>query len=296
MMNRRGLFATLAMLLTAALLPTAAAAKDFTSDRIAVSVEGKGADVILIPGLSSSPRVWAEMTAALPGYRYHKVQVRGFGGLDKGGNTEGNVAAPVAEEISRYIAEHKLGKVAVIGHSMGGTMAMMLAARHPDQVGKLMVVDMLPFLGAMFGGPQATPETLKPIADQIMAGMRNSPQDAYAKQLEGTIASMVATESMRAPALDDAMKSDRDVSARAYGELVMTNLMPELGKITAPTTVLYVTPKGAPVTDAQMDGFYQASYAPIKGAKLVRVPASAHFIMWDNAPFFQAQVKAFLAA
>lgn len=296
MMNRRGLFATLAMLLTAALLPTPATAKDFTSDRIAVTVEGKGADVILIPGLSSSPRVWAEMTAALPGYRYHKVQVRGFGGLPKGGNTDGNVAAPVADEIARYIAENKLGKVAVIGHSMGGTMGMMLAARHPDRVGKLMVVDMLPFLGAMFAGPQATPESLKPIADQIMAGMRNSPQDAYLKQLEGTIASMVATESMRAPALDDAVKSDRDVSARAYGELVVTNLIPELGKITAPTTVLYVTPTGAPVTDAQMDGFYQASYAPIKGVKLVRVPASAHFIMWDNAPFFQAQVKAFLAA
>lgn len=296
MMNRRGLFATLAMLLTAALLPTPATAKDFASDRIAVTVEGKGADVILIPGLSSSPRVWAEMTAALPGYRYHKVQVRGFGGLPKGGNTDGNVAAPVADEIARYIAENKLGKVAVIGHSMGGTMGMMLAARHPDRVGKLMVVDMLPFLGAMFAGPQATPESLKPIADQIMAGMRNSPQDAYLKQLEGTITSMVATESMRAPALDDAVKSDRDVSARAYGELVVTNLIPELGKITAPTTVLYVTPTGAPVTDAQMDGFYQASYAPIKGVKLVRVPASAHFIMWDNAPFFQAQVKAFLAA
>ncbi|MCR5869439.1 MULTISPECIES: alpha/beta fold hydrolase [unclassified Sphingomonas] len=296
MTNRRGLFAMLTMLCAALLLPGTATAKGFTSDRIAVTVEGKGKDVILIPGLSSSPRVWTEMTAALPGYRYHKVQVRGFGGLDKGGNTDGNVAAPVAEELSRYIAENKLGKVAVIGHSMGGTMAMMLAARHPDQVGKLMVVDMLPFMGAMFGGPQATPETLKPIADQIMAGMKTSAPEAYAAQLKGTIDSMVATESMRAGALEDAMKSDRDVSARAYGELIMTNLMPELSRITAPTTVLYVTPKGAPVTDAQMDGFYKASYAPIKGAVLTRVPASAHFIMWDNAPFFQAQVKAFLAA
>lgn len=296
MTNRRGLFAMLTMLLTAALLPTPASAKGFASDRIVVTVEGQGKDVILIPGLSSSPRVWAEMTAALPGYRYHKVQVRGFGGLDKGGNTDGNVAAPVAEELSRYIAENKLGKVAVIGHSMGGTMAMMLAARHPDQVGKLMVVDMLPFMGAMFGGPQATPETLKPIADQIMNGMKTSAPEAYAAQLKGTIDSMVATESMRAGALDDATKSDRDVSARAYGELIMTNLMPELAKITAPTTVLYVTPKGAPVTDAQMDGFYKASYANLKGAVLTRVPASAHFIMWDNAPFFQAQVKAFLAA
>lgn len=296
MIHRRGLFASLAMLLTAALLPAPAVAKDFTSTRITVTVEGKGKDVILIPGLSSSPRVWKEMIAAVPGYRWHKVQVHGFAGTGKGGNTEGDVAAPVAEEIARYIAERKLGSVAVIGHSMGGTMAMMLAARHPASVSKLMVVDMFPFMGAMFGGPNATPETLKPIADGIMTRLRTAPADAHAKQLETTINSMVATESMRAGALEDSMKSDRDVSARSYGELIMTNLVPELSKITAKTLVLYVSPKGAPVTDAQMDGYYQMSYAPLKGAVLKRVPDAAHFIMWDNAPFFQAEVKAFLAA
>jgi len=158
-----------------------------------------------------------------------------------------------------------------------------------------MVVDMFPFMGAMFGGPNATPETLKPIAEGIMTSMRTAPEDAYAKRLEQTIASMVATESMRAGALEDSMKSDRDVAARAYGELVMTNLMPELPKVTAKTLVLYVTPRGAPVTDAQIDGYYQASYAPLKGATLKRVPDAAHFLMWDNAPFFQNEVKAFLA-
>ncbi|MEG3180498.1 alpha/beta fold hydrolase [Sphingomonas sp. LT1P40] len=295
MIHRRGLFALFTMLMAAALLPVPAAAKEFASTRISVTVEGKGKDVILIPGLSSSPRVWKEMIAAVPGYRYHKVQVSGFAGVPAGGNNAGDVAAPVAEEIARYIAEKKLGPVAVIGHSMGGSMGMMLAARHPASVSKLMIVDMLPFMGAMFGGPQATPETLKPIADQIMTGMKSAAPEAYEKQLTGTITSMVATEAMRGGALDDAMKSDRDVSARSYRELIVTDLRPELAKIAAPTMILYVTPKGAPVTDAQMDGFYTASYANLKGAKLKRVPDSAHFIMWDNAPVFQADVKTFLA-
>ncbi|MDC7809130.1 alpha/beta hydrolase [Sphingomonas koreensis] len=295
MIHRRGLFAFVALLFAAMLTAAPATAKGFASSRITVTVEGEGKDVILIPGLSSSPRVWTEMIAATPGYRWHKVLVHGFAGTGKGGNAEGNVAAPVAEEIARYIAEQKLGPVAVIGHSMGGTMGMMLAARHPASVSKLMVVDMFPFMGAMFGGPNATPETLKPIAEGIMTSMRTAPEDAYAKRLEQTIASMVATESMRAGALEDSMKSDRDVAARAYGELVMTNLMPELPKVTAKTLVLYVTPRGAPVTDAQIDGYYQASYAPLKGATLKRVPDAAHFLMWDNAPFFQNEVKAFLA-
>lgn len=295
MIHRRGLFAFVALLLSAMLLPAPAAAKDFASTRITVTVEGKGKDVILIPGLSSSPRVWKEMIAAVPGYRWHKVQVHGFAGTDKGGNSEGNVAAPVAEEIARYIAEQKLGPVMVIGHSMGGTMGLMLAARHPASVSKLMVVDMFPFVGAMFAGGNAKPEVLQPFADSIMNNMRTAPAEAYAKQLQATIASMVATESMRAGALEDATKTDRDVSARAYGELIMTNLIPELPKITAKTLVLYVTPKGGTVTDAQMDGYYQMSYAPLKGSVLKRVPDAAHFIMWDNAPFFQAEVKAFLA-
>lgn len=296
MIYRRGLFAIFGMLLAAMLIPSAAAAKAFASTRITITVEGKGPDVILIPGHASSPRVWREMIAAVPGYRYHKVQIHGFAGTDKSGNGEGNVAAPVAEEIARYLAEQKLGPVAVIGHSMGGTISLMLAARHPADVAKLMVVDMMPFMGAMFGGPDATPATVKPFADQIMAGIRNSPPDVYAKQLEGTLTNMIATPAMRAGALEDAQKTDRDVAARALGELVTTDLRPEFPNITAKSIVLYVTPKGAPVTDAQIDAYYQASYASLKGVTLKRVPNAAHFIMWDNAPLFQAEVRAFLAA
>lgn len=294
-MIRRQLIAAIAALFAVAAMPGAALAQAFTSDRITVTATGEGKDVILIPGLSSSPRVWAEMIAALPGHRYHLVQVSGFAGVPAGGNTSGDVAAPVAGEIARYIAEARLGPVAVIGHSMGGTMGMMVAARHPQSVSRLMVVDMFPFIGAMFGGPNATAESVVPLADQIFAGMKASTGDARDKQLTDTINGMIDTETMRAGALEDSRKSDPDVSARAYRELIVTDLRPELARITAPTTVLYVTPKGVPLSDAQMDGYYQASYATLKGATLKRIPDAAHFIMWDQPVRFQQEVKAFLA-
>ncbi|WP_343518983.1 alpha/beta hydrolase [Sphingomonas sp.] len=294
MIHRRGLFALFAMLLTAALLPAPAAAKDFASTRITVAVEGQGKDVILIPGLSSSPRVWKEMIAAVPGYRYHLVQVHGFAGTPAGGNAEGDVAASVAEDVARYIAEQKLGSVAVIGHSMGGTMGMMLAARHPASVSRLLVVDMLPFMGALFGNADATPTTLKPIADYLYNQSRAATPEARDKQLTGIITAMVNSETMRAGALEDARKSDPEVTARAYRDLILTDLRPELPRITARTTILYITPKGVTVNDAQVDALYQSAFAGLKGAVLKRVPNSAHFIMWDNAPFFQSEVKAFL--
>lgn len=293
-MDRRNLLAALLILACAALSPAAVLANGFVSDRITVRTMGEGSDVILIPGLSSSPRVWTEMVKAVPGHRYHLVQVSGFAGQPTGGNGEGPVAAPVAEEIARYIAAAGLEKPAVIGHSMGGTIGMMLAARHPQAVSKLMVVDMFPFVGAMFGPPGTTAESVKPTADAILAEMKSADPAVRRKKVEAMIDGMIDTVAMRPGAIEDAMKSDPDVSARAYHELIVTDLIPELSKIVVPTTVLYVTPKGVPINDAQMDAYYKAAYTPLKGAVLKRVPTSAHFIMWDQPQRFQSEVKAFL--
>ena len=105
--------------------------------------------------LTSNPRIYAGMMAAIPGYRYHMVQVRGFSGTTAGANATGDVSAAVAEELARYIHDKRLKQPALIGHSMGGTIGMMLASRHPDALGKLMVVDMTPFTGAFFGAKDA---------------------------------------------------------------------------------------------------------------------------------------------
>jgi len=298
-MNRRHLLLAFSALGLAACATTGSpAAPPFASDRIAVSVEGSGPDVILIPGLTSHPSIWDTTAAHLvgTGRRVHRVWVSGFAGRPAGANATGDlVGQPVAAEIARYIREQGLSRPAVIGHSMGGWMGMVLAARHPDLVGRLMVVDMMPFMGAMFGPPGATPDQVRPIADQIREGIRNSPEAGRRAQAEQTIAGMVRTESLREGPIQHSLDSDLDVVGRSFHELIVTDLRPELANITAPTTVLYVTPTGAPLTDAQLDAYYALSYANIPGARLVRVPDSAHFIMFDNPTRFFAEVDAFLS-
>lgn len=288
---------TYAALAAALALPLSGAwAAPFSSDRITVRTEGSGPDVVLVPGLNSSPRAWASTVAALPGYRYHLVQIAGFAGQPVGGNKEGTVAAPVAEEIARYIRESGLKQPAVIGHSMGGTIGMMLAGRHPDALSRLMVVDMVPYLGIMFAGPGATPEKVAAVADQIGAGMRAASPEQRAKGASDMIKGMVNTEAMRTGAINDAQASDPDLGGRAYRELMVTNLIPELAKITVPVTVLYIQPKGVPVPAAQFDAGYKAAYAPVRNLQLKRIEDSAHFIMWDQPQRFQAEVKTFLGA
>ena len=284
-------------LLALLLLPLAAAASDapFASDRISVETVGSGPDVVLVPGLSSSPDVWRSTVAAVPGYRYHLVHVAGFAGRPAGANAAGAVVEPVAGEIARYIEEAGLKKPAIVGHSLGGAWAIMVAGRHPELVSKAMVVDMLPFLGAMFGGPTATPESVKPMAEQMRTGIATATGEPRQKRIEQTIAGMVRTEGARAAIIGHSLASDPAASGQAMYDLITTDLRPDVARIKVPLTVLYVTPAGAPVTDAQMEQFYAMSYAGAPQAVLKRIPQSYHFIMIDEPAVFQSELKEFLA-
>lgn len=281
----------------------------FASDRLHVRVDGaaqtqsqgEGRDVILIPGLSSSPEIWQGTVDHLgDGYRVHRIHIQGFAGAPAEGNAQTGaqptpVAAPVAEEIARYIREQGLQKPVVVGHSMGGTIGLMLAARHPDLVGRLMVVDMIPFMGAMFGAPGATAESVTPVADQIWTAQANSPREAYIPQATTAINGMINTESRREEALEDMRESDQKVSAAAFRELIVTDLRPELSKITAPTEVLYVKFNDPRMTPELTDTIYRMSFADLPGAQLKRIDDSAHFIMFDQPQAFYAELDAFLA-
>jgi pimeloyl-ACP methyl ester carboxylesterase len=286
----------LAACATSVRTPDAVAARPaFASERLSVEVVGSGPDVVLIPGLSSSPDVWRSTIAAVPGYRYHLVHVAGFAGKPAGANASGPVVEPVAGEIARYIRESGLKKPAIVGHSLGGAWAMMVAARNPELVSKAMVVDMMPFVGAMFGGPTATPESVRPIADQMRTAIATSTGEARRKQIEQTIAGMVRTEALRPQIVEHSLASDPAASGQAMYDLITTDLRPDVARIKVPLTVLYVLPAGAPLTEAQIEQYYAMSYAGAPQAVLKRIPDSYHFIMLDAPEAFRSELKAFLA-
>jgi pimeloyl-ACP methyl ester carboxylesterase len=266
----------------------------FDSNRISVVVQGSGGpDVILIHGMNSHREIWNATADALDGrHRVYLVQINGFAGIASQGNAEGPVSAPVADEIARYIEEKGLERPAVIGHSMGGTIGLMLAARHPDAIGKLMVVDMFPFLGAMFGAQ--TGEAAAPIADGVRAQMLAAPAPARQQLITQTIEGMVATESARPRIVQHAMDSDLNVNANAFRELIATDLRAEIANIRAPLRVLYVIPPQAPISPAQYDAYFHASYAGAPQAQLVKIDNSRHFVMIDQFDVFMGEVNSFL--
>lgn len=279
-MNRRS-FLLSALSVSLLVSAPSAMAAPFTPSRFSVVVKGAGPDVILIPGLTASRDVWDGTVAAIPGYRYHLVQVSGFGGSAVRGNASGDVVAPVAEEISRYIAANKLERPAVVGHSMGGTVAMMIAARHPDRVGKAMVVDMLPQPAGMVG---SSASGVRGLAESLR-GLGSTPGG---RRLVQSVIGMFAGDTVDA-------SSDPDVVARAAHELAVTDLTPELPRIKVPLTIIYALPQSSEYVDpAAVNRQYRLAYAGARGAKLVPVANSGHMIMYDQPRTFYAEVKAFL--
>ncbi len=143
---------------------------DAASERFSVTVTGSGPDVILIPGLASSAATWDGTVAHLRGhYRLHVLNLAGFAGEPAGANATGDILPAEVEAIDAYIKDNHL-KPVIVGHSLGGTLTLMLAKAHPEDASKIVIVDALPYIGLLFG-PTATVDMVKPQATAMKAGV-----------------------------------------------------------------------------------------------------------------------------
>ena len=267
----------------------------FRSQRISVETRGSGPDVVLIPGLATARSVWDSSVAAIPGYRYHLVEVAGFNGTDPLGNrAPGPVIRPIAEEIARYISEQRLVRPALVGHSLGGLMSLIIAARHPELVGRALVVDMLPFNGMNFGGPEATVASVAAMAPAARERYFGDDPVRARQNTERLYGFFIRNEAARPAILSQALSSDRELSGRIFEESFSLDLRNEVAAIRAPLTILYTQAPNQPAENDRTDEMYRLAYRAVPHARLVRIEESGHFIMLDQPERFRAEMRAFL--
>ncbi|BCA60463.1 alpha/beta fold hydrolase [Sphingomonas sp. HMP6] len=256
---------------------------------ISVTTMGEtGSPVILIPGLASPRAVWDGIAPDLAKmHRVYLVQVNGFGGDAVGENAKPGVLEGVAADLDGYIRKHNIKDPAIIGHSIGGLLAMMMGARYPGSTGRVIVVDALPFFSLLFD-PGMTVEAARSFAEQARARTLATPlQTATVTTDPGGIWSI--TPEGRIKVANWGNKAAPAATAQALYEAMTTDVRPELAKITAkPFTVLYATGAGP-----RAKTIWESGYAG-SPAKLVPIANSWHFIMLDQPKAFHAAVHDFL--
>jgi pimeloyl-ACP methyl ester carboxylesterase len=259
-----------------------------------VKVTGHGKPMILIPGLSSSGETWDTTVARYQDrFECHVLTVAGFVGLPR-------VPAPmldgVREGLAEYIRKNKLDKPVIVGHSLGGFVALDLAAKYPDLPGKLVIVDAYPFFAGI-ADPDITPEKVK----EMVAGMRqyygSLDQDSYERMTKSGIATriMVTKDSDLDRLIAWGLKSDRTAVADVMSELFSADLRADLSKIKSRTLVLGAWIGYKAYTDrARTEANLHRQYAQLAGVEIQITDTAHHFIMWDDPEWMFGQLDRFL--
>ena len=249
-------------------------------------VEGKGPVLMFLPGFTSPASVFDSTIHALEGdYQVIKVSYAGFNGHPAIGFPW---YASIKKELIQYIREQGIEKLSIIGHSMGGTLAIDLAAELADVVDKLVLIDALPCMRALMmpGVPAEALQYESPYNEQILQ-QSDSGRLAMAKMM-----SMNMTN--RADKVDLLVKwsisADLKTFVYGYTDLLKLDLREALEKVKANALVL-----GAEFPNKELvHKNLQDQYQLLKNKEIKVVDNSKHFIMFDQATLLNQEINSFL--
>ena len=250
--------------------------------------------VVFIPGFACSGEVWQETVEAIKdSCTCYVLTMPGFAGV-----------APEAypsfegwkQQIIRFIEEKHLEKPVLVGHSMGGGLALAVAADRSDLLKSVVVVDALPCLSALYNpGFQSQAEVdCTGIVQQLMAQddaqFARQPQDdaQFARQQRLSAANLTTDSLLCERLVQWGTSSDRRTYAQMYCDYSNTDMRPMLGRVKVPALVLleFSFQRMAPMVEEQ--------FKELRTVHLEYATQGLHFIMRDDWDWFIRQLKGFL--
>jgi len=246
---------------------------------------GRGTQsVILIPGFASSGDVWKETVESLKNdHTCYTLTMAGFGGA--AAKTEKSFNN-WKDAIARFIKDKKINKPVIIGHSMGGGLAMAIAADYPDLPGKIIIVDALPCLSAMMNKDfKSNPNN---DCTSMVNQMKAMTDEQFQQMQKAAIASLTTNQKAQEAILDWSMRSDRETFGAMYCDFINTDLRENIKQIKCEVMVL-LEPYFAHIKPT-----IEAQYSNLKTADLRYANKGLHFIMYDDTEWYLKQVNDFV--
>lgn len=221
--------------------------------------------VVLIHGLSGSSRWWQRNVPALAErYRVVVPDLIGFGRSRCPGPLPAMPA--VADLFTRWMDVAQMGRVHLVGHSMGGHLSVHVAARHPERIRRLVLVDAA-------GLPR--PLTVSALVRFVyeLAPPKQWGDPAFLPVIWG-----------------DALTAGPLVVAQGLRNVLRDDVRPLLATIRAPTLVLWGS--GDAIVPLEHARIFRET---IPGARLALIPGAFHNPMVDRPEEFNRMVNLFLA-
>jgi pimeloyl-ACP methyl ester carboxylesterase len=250
-----------------------------------VAKTGKGKQaIIFLPGFASSGDVWNETRSNFEKeFTCYTFTMAGFAGV----KPQPNASFKNWEtEIVNYIIANKIEKPIIVGHSMGGGLALAIASDYPELISKIVVVDALPCLAAL------RDPSFKSLDNNDCSSMVNQmtamSEDEFLQMQKRNMAMLLADVSKQEEAISWSMKSDRKTFGEMYCDFSNTDLRDKIVAIKCPSLVLLefgFSNYKVPV---------EAQFKNLKTASFQYSNKGLHFIMYDDAAWYLAQLNNFI--
>ncbi|RZQ52214.1 hypothetical protein C1E23_15090 [Pseudoalteromonas phenolica] len=261
------------------------------------------ADIILIPGLMSNGEVWQSTLDTIKDkHRVHVVSISGFADSQKPTNfsmyeLQNKLIDFITEENRKSeVSSDVINKSILIGHSLGGFLAMSIALEKPELVSKVVSVDGLPYIGPIFTGTnQTTPASLSNQAERILLMHKSITQAQLAKQTANGIFIQATQPKHQKHIIDMAERSDTVTVGRAMHYLMSNDLRPSLTEIKADLLILGASGGFNDNSRKQaVEQLYKGQVANLPNAVVKMNTTSRHFIMYDDPKWLNDQITAFI--
>jgi len=161
--------------------------------------------VILVHSLAGNASQWsAQLTHLQSTRRAVALELRGHGRSDPAKNGDYTLEG-MANDIAAVVERLNLDRVVLVGHSLGGGVALVYAGAHPERVAGLLLVD------PIGDGKQISPAQAQPLLDALTTDYVTTIHE-YWKGIAGN------DPAVRQRLLADLDATPRQVVVRAFGE------------------------------------------------------------------------------
>lgn len=267
----------------------------------AVAKSGHGGPLIFIPGLDCGGEVWNDAVRHFSAtHTCYVLTLPGFDGQPPIDNN--NILGAVVSQLADYIRENRIQKPVIVGHSLGGWIALALAAKNPDLEGGLVIVSSAPFLPALSMGNTISLDSATKIGQLIKKGMSGQTPAQVATSQKMYLPTMIRDTVRINEVAAMAALSDQHTQGEIMAELFSGDLRPSMDQIRCPILALadwsaykaYGATAGS--VKANLDDQY-GKLSRANGASLTIAinDSSKHFIMFDEPQWFYDQVDRWLA-